>query len=377
MRRITVAIDSFKGSLTSREAAEAFAEGFLACFPQCEVRRVSVADGGEGTLEALVETLGGEYVEARVHDPLMRPLVARYGVVDGGTTAVVEMAAASGLPLLRPEERNPWLTTTYGTGELIADALSRGCRRFLVAIGGSATNDGGMGLLRALGFRFLDGAGCEVQGGGGALEAVAAIDASQVLAEVAESSFVVACDVTNPLYGKAGAAHVFAPQKGADAAMVERLDDGLRNYARVVERFSGVSIADMAGAGAAGGLGGGLSALLGARLEAGVEMVLRAMRFDEIVAGSDLVVTGEGRLDSQTLCGKAPSGVLRYASAQGIPTVAIGGSVERCEALEQSGFVALWPVMGESQTLEEAMQPAVARENVRRAAYEIARMFSR
>ena len=376
MKRITIAVDSFKGSLSSREVADAFEAGFRTRIPDCEVRKVSIADGGEGTVDALVETLNGDYVEARVADPLGRPIVARYGVIDGGTTAVMEMSAASGLPLIAPEERNPLLTSTYGTGEMIAHAMERGCRKFLVGIGGSATNDGGTGMLRALGFRFLDAEGHELVGGGEILERIAQIDSSNVRKELNECEFVVACDVTNPLYGPEGAAYVFAPQKGADAAMVERLDQGLRTYARAIERYNGVQVDQIAGAGAAGGLGGGFKALLGARLERGIDMVLNAMQFDRIIAGSDLVITGEGRIDRQTTMGKAPSGVLREATAQGIPTIAIGGAVQVCDELEHSGFAAVLPIVAGPVALEVAMQREVAIANVRRTATQIAGLLT-
>lgn len=376
MKRITIAVDSFKGSLSSREVADAFEEGFRTRIPDCEVRKVSIADGGEGTVDALVETLNGDYVEARVADPLGRPIVARYGVIDGGTTAVMEMSAASGLPLIAPEERNPLLTSTYGTGEMIAHAMERGCRKFLVGIGGSATNDGGTGMLRALGFRFLDAEGRELVGGGEILERIAQIDSSNARKELGECEFVVACDVTNPLYGPEGAAYVFAPQKGADAAMVERLDQGLRTYARAIERYNGVKVDQIAGAGAAGGLGGGFKALLGARLERGIDMVLSAMQFDRIIAGSDLVITGEGRIDRQTTMGKAPSGVLREATAQGIPTIAIGGAVQVCDELEHSGSAAVLPIVAGPVALDVAMQREVAIANVRRTAAQIAGLLT-
>ena len=376
MKCITIAVDSFKGSLSSREVADAFEAGFRTRIPDCEVRKVSIADGGEGTVDALVETLNGDYVEARVADPLGRPIVARYGVIDGGTTAVMEMSAASGLPLIAPEERNPLLTSTYGTGEMIVHAMERGCRKFLVGIGGSATNDGGTGMLRALGFRFLDAEGRELVGGGEILERIAEIDSSNARKELSECEFVVACDVTNPLYGPEGAAYVFAPQKGADAAMVKRLDQGLRTYARAIERYNGVQVDQIAGAGAAGGLGGGFKALLGARLERGIDMVLNAMQFDRIIAGSDLVITGEGRIDRQTTMGKAPSGVLREATAQDIPTIAIGGAVQVCDELEHSGFAAVLPIVAGPVMLEVAMQREVAIANVRRTATQIAGLLT-
>lgn len=376
MKKITVAVDSFKGSLSSREVADAFEAGFKSQFPQCEVIKVSIADGGEGTVDALVETLNGELVKVLVADPLGRTISAQYGIIDNGRTAVMEMSAASGLPLIAPTERNPLRTSTYGTGEMIVDAIERGCRKFLVGIGGSATNDGGTGMLRALGFRFLDAEGNELIGGGEILERIDQIDDSAARVELADCEFIVACDVTNPLYGPEGAAYVFAPQKGADAAMVERLDQGLRNYARAIERFNGVQVDAIAGAGAAGGLGGGFKALLGARLERGIDMVLSAMQFSKIIAGSDLVITGEGRIDRQTTMGKAPSGVLREATAQGIPTIAIGGAVQPCAELNESGFAAVLPIVAGPVALEVAMQRDTAIENVRRTATQIAKILT-
>ena len=376
MRRIVVAADSFKGSLSSLEVAEAFASGFYRIFPHCEVAKVAVADGGEGTVEALVQTLGGERVCVMVHDPLMRPIEACYGIVNGGRTAVMEMSAASGLPLLTAQERNPLRTTTYGTGEMIADAFGRGCREFLIGIGGSATNDAGVGMLRALGFRFLDAEGAELIGGGEILEHIYSIDDSGALPSLREATFRVACDVTNPLYGPEGAAYVFAPQKGADEAMVERLDAGLKSFADVVKQYNGEDMATLSGAGAAGGLGGGFKALLGAHLERGVDMVLEAIRFADIIKGCDLVVTGEGRLDRQTMMGKTPSGVLQMAKSQGITCVAIGGAIEECKELEQSGFAVMLSVTPEDMPLAQAMRREVAMANVERVAEQIARLLS-
>jgi glycerate kinase len=375
MQRLTIATDSFKGSLTSREVAEAFAEGWHEVFPRCDIRKVCIADGGEGTLETLVEGMGGSYVEVEVHDPLHRPTKARYGIIDAGRTAIIEMASASGLTLLKEEERNPMETSTFGTGEMVADALKRGCRKVLLGIGGSATNDCGVGMFRALGYRFLDANSNELEGGGNVLHKIAEIDDSQRLRALDECEFIVACDVTNPLYGEQGAARIFAPQKGADRKMVEALDKGLRNFACAVERFNGCSIGEMEGAGAAGGLGGGLYALLGARLERGVDMVLEALEFDQIVADSDLVITGEGRLDRQTLMGKAPSGVLAVAQRHNIPTIAIGGAVEWCDELRQSGFSAIECITPEGQSITKAMTPAIAKDNVRRTAKRIAESY--
>jgi glycerate kinase len=266
-------------------------------------------------------------------------------------------------------------TSTFGTGEMIADAIERGCRRVLIAIGGSATNDCGVGLFRALGFRFFDREGCEVMGRGEDLEKISTIDDSQRITALDECEFIVACDVTNPLYGERGAAYIFAPQKGADSDMVEALDRGLRNFARVVEEFNGCSIGEMEGAGAAGGLGGALHALLGAKLKRGVDMVLDLLGVEQTIASSDLVITGEGRLDHQTLMGKAPSGVLAIARRYNITTIAIGGAIEWCDELRQSGFSAIECITPEGQSQAEAMVPATAKENVQRTAKRIAERF--
>lgn len=363
-RKIVLAFDSFKGSLASLEVADAFAEGFSAVAGDCTFVKLSVADGGEGTVEALVAALGGEFVKVPVQGPLGAVVEARYGIV-GGDCAVVEMAAASGLTLLAEEERNPWMTSTYGTGELIADAIERGCRRFLVGIGGSATNDGGVGMLRALGYRFFDSEGRELAGGGNILGCIERVDASNASPALRECDFSVACDVDNPLFGERGAAFVFAAQKGADEAMIHRLDEGLRNYARVVLGCTGVDVSLVAGAGAAGGLGTAFVAFLGARLVRGVDMVLDALRFGEVVKGASLVVTGEGCIDRQTVMGKAPCGVLRVARLHGVPVVAVGGAVKLCEELNRAGFAAVYAATPAGMPLAQAMESAVALENVR------------
>lgn len=372
MRQITIAVDSFKGSLSSYDVACAAEQGILSVLPHCKVKKISIADGGEGTAQALISTLQGQWREVRVHDPLMRPIMARYGVVDEGRTAIIEMASASGLTLLSTEERNPLLTTTYGTGEMIADAVRRGARHLLIGIGGSATNDAGMGMLEALGYRFYDCKGHLVAGCGARLERVAQIDASGAMPELKECLLEVACDVKNPLYGPQGAAHIYAPQKGASPSVVERLDKGLKNFASVVNPTA----AHTEGAGAAGGLGYALQAVLGARLRAGIEMVLDAIHFDQIISGSDLVITGEGRIDYQTVMGKAPSGVLQRATKQGIPVVAIGGSVEESEAVQRSGFAAILPVVSGPMTLEHAMQEDVAARGVSRTVEQIVRLLN-
>lgn len=371
MKKIVVASDSFKGSLTSLEVAAGAEQGIHEVFPECEVVKVNVADGGEGTMDALRSTLGGQWVTVAAADPLGRPRNVSYVVLGDGNTAVIEMSAASGLPLLELQERNPMLTSTFGTGEMIVDALSRGCRRFLVGIGGSATNDAGMGMLEALGFRFIDKDGKVLPGRGESMSAVVDIDMSHVSPEVKESEFIIACDVDSPFCGPRGAAYVFSPQKGADPQMVAELDAGMVHLAEVIVRTTGKDIRNIPGAGAAGGLGGGFLAFLNSRLERGIEMVLDAIAFDDIIRGSDLVITGEGRVDSQTLTGKTPYGIMKRAQKQNIRTVAIGGSVKLGDDDDVSGFDSIWPVTPEGMPLEEAMKAETASANVRETVKKI------
>ena len=367
-RKVVVASDSFKGSLSSLEVAGGVEKAVREVYPSCEVIKVNVADGGEGTMDALRETLGGRTVTVTVSDPLFRPIEASYVILDDGTTAVLEMSAASGLPLLTSTERNPSMTTTLGTGELIRDALDKGCRRFLVGIGGSATNDAGMGMLHALGYRFKDAEGHELLPVGGSMKDVDSCDMSGCHPALAESVFIVACDVKAPLYGPSGAAYVFAPQKGADEEMVRELDGGLRHFASVAKRIMGYDCSMDEGAGAAGGLGYAFRQFLEADLEKGVEMVLDAIRFDDIIRDADLVVTGEGRIDSQTLTGKTPFGVARRARRQRIPVVAIGGSVAISPSdAEAAGFDKVLQITPPDMPLEEAMKPEVASDNVYKA----------
>lgn len=367
MKRIVVASDSFKGSLTSLQVAGVLEQGIHDVFPSCEVVKVNAADGGEGTMDALADALGGRTVPVQVHDPLGRPVTARYVIVDGGQTAVIEMSVASGLTLLKPDERNPMNTSTFGTGELVADALLRGCRRFLIGIGGSATNDAGMGMLSALGVRFLDQDGKVLEGIGRNMADVADIDLSGMAPEIYDSEFIVACDVASPFCGPDGAAYVFAPQKGADSQMVESLDRGMSHLAEVVLRVTGRDIADVPGAGAAGGLGGAFLAFMDARLERGVDMVLDALGFDSIIEGADLVITGEGRIDAQTMTGKTPYGVLQRALAHRVPAVAVGGSVDLENVGYIKGFEHIVQATPEGMALSEAMKPETAAANIRLA----------
>lgn len=328
--KIVVAPDKFKGSLSAADAAAAIARGVRRAWPGAEIRQVPVADGGEGTMRALVKATRGTVVRRKVVGPLAKPVVAELGILGGQSsqrTAVVEMAAASGLKLVPPHKRNPLITTTYGTGQLIRAAIELGCKKIIVAIGGSATNDAGAGMAQALGWQLLDAKGRQIGFGGGALKNLSAI--KPPLAPCPSSPVLIlgACDVRNPLYGKNGAAYIYAPQKGATAAMVRELDNGLRQFAKIVKRDLGKDVAHFAGSGAAGGLGAGLVAFLNAELRRGVELVLEAIQFDRILRGADLVITGEGKIDEQTAQGKAPWGVATAAKRRRIPVIAFSGAV--------------------------------------------------
>lgn len=361
--KIVIASDSFKGSLTSAEVAAAAERGIKAVYPDCEVICVNVSDGGEGTMEAIIDVLGGEVITTLVSDPIGRPITAHYGIA--GDKAIIEMAAASGLTLLQPEERNPWLTSSYGTGEMIMEAIHHGCRHLLIGIGGSATNDAGTGMLQALGFRFFDAQGQAITDcRGGRMQDIARIDDSAVPQAVRQSQFIVACDVDTPFCGPEGAAPVFAPQKGADTNMVTRLDAGMASLAQVIKDTYHINIVPLAGAGAAGGMGGGFRAFLNATLQRGIEMVLDAIDFDRIIQDANLIITGEGKIDFQTAKGKTAAGVLSHARKQGIPVVAIGGCIEMCESVEQMGFAGIYPIIEEKVPLEIAMQSDIAASNI-------------
>jgi len=373
--RIVVAPDSFKGSLTAVEAAEALARGVWAAVPEAEVVQVPMADGGEGTVATLVAGTGGRLVTRTVTGPLGRPVEAQFGLLGDGETAVIEMAAASGLLLVPPAERNPLVTSTFGTGELIRAALDLGSRRLLVGIGGSATNDGGVGMLQALGGRVLTGDGRDVGPGGGALAEAERIDLSGLDPRLQSVDLLVACDVDNPLCGSRGASAVYGPQKGATPEMVARLDDNLRHLANLVQRDLGRDAAEMPGAGAAGGLGFGMLAYLGARLAPGVQVVMDTVRLDEKLQGATLVITGEGRTDGQTLAGKVPMGVAGRAARLGIPAVVVSGAVAPgAEALHAYNVAALVSIVPGPLSLDEAMAQAGAL--LKRAAEEVMRLVS-
>lgn len=334
MRKIVIACDSYKGCLSSSEVARAAAEGVAEVYPDCEIVRLAVADGGEGTVDALVETLGGHLECAEVSDPLGRPVKAVYGVA--GDLAIIESAAACGLTLLAKEERNPLITTTKGLGELILAAIDKGCRRFLIGLGGSATNDGGMGMISADGF----------------------------LERARGMKFTVACDVDTPYIGAHGASRVFGPQKGASEEDVEILEERLRGYALKILKDTGIDVSDMAGAGAAGGLGGAFRTYLGAELKRGVDLVLDQIGFDSIIDGADLVITGEGCSDYQTLKGKTAAGVLERAKRKGVPVMLVSGAIRDGQMLRDGGFGIIAAASPQGMSLAEAMRPETAESNI-------------
>jgi glycerate kinase len=375
--RVVVAPDSYKGSLTAAEVCEALEVGLRRACSDVEVVRVPMADGGEGTVQSLVDATGGHIVNLRVTGPLGTPVDSFYGVLGDGATAVIEMAAASGLPLVPRELRNPRLTSTRGTGELISAAFAAGCRKFIIGIGGSATNDGGAGMAQALGAQLMDADDREVGPGGAELARVASVDLTGIPAELRACEFVVACDVDNPLTGPRGASAVYGPQKGATPEMVRELDAALSAYAEAVARAVGTDVAalrDAPGAGAAGGLGFGLMAFLGAQLKRGVEIVVDAVSLREKLHGADLVITGEGRTDFQTLYGKTPMGVAHAAMEQGIPVVIISGSIaDDARGLYEHGIGALVSIVRGPMSLDDAI--ARGRELVADAAETVLRMF--
>jgi len=359
--RIIVAPDSFKGSLSALAVAEAMARGIRTVFPEAEVVLVPIADGGEGTVEALVAATGGSLLHADVQGPLGEPVRAHWGVSGDGSTAFIEMASASGLPLVPREGRDPRRTSTFGTGELLQAALAAGLRRLVIGIGGSATNDGGTGMARALGVRFLDAQGQDLPEGGAALVRLARIDLSGLDQRLAECAILVACDVDNPLCGPRGASAVYGPQKGATPDMVAELDAALGVFAAVAAAATGRDIALLPGAGAAGGLGAGLLYFTPASLRPGVAIVLETTGFEALVQGADLVLTGEGRTDYQTAMGKAPVGVAAVAKRHGVPVVCLSGGLgEGAEGVLAHGIDALASVVPEPMALEACMARGAA-----------------
>lgn len=344
MKKVVLIPDSFKGTLSSMRICELMTECVTRVFPGCEVRSIPVADGGEGSVDAFLAAAGGERVEAEVTGPWFDRCRAHYGLLEGGTTAVLEMASAAGLPMVG-ERRDPSGTTTYGVGELLLDAAERGAGRLILGLGGSATNDGGCGAAAAAGVRFFDAAGRSFVPTGGTLADIARIDVSGLSPALRGVEITAMCDIDNPMFGENGAAFVFGPQKGADPEMVERLDAGLRHLAAVMLRDTGADVAKLPGAGAAGAMGAGMAAFFGAVLRPGIDTVLDTVGFDAAAADADVIFTGEGRLDSQSLRGKVVIGVARRAAALGKPVIAVvGGADYGAEAAWSEGVTAIFPI---------------------------------
>ncbi|MBD5519620.1 MAG: glycerate kinase [Lachnospiraceae bacterium] len=363
--KVTVAIDSLKGSLSSMEAGEAIKSGICRVYPQAEVNVRPLADGGEGTAYALTTGMGGEWITMEATGPLGKPVSCSYGIIRDSKTAIIEMSAAAGITLVSEAERNPMNTTTYGVGEMIVDAIGRGCRRFIVGIGGSATNDGGIGMLQALGYGLLTKEGKQVPFGAKGLSVLEQITDEHVIPELAECSFKIACDVTNPLCGEQGCSAVYGPQKGADPTMIMQMDKWLASYAALSKDKYSRADMQQAGTGAAGGLGFAFLTFTNAVLESGIKIVLDETCLSKYIEDSDIVITGEGRLDGQTVMGKAPIGVARIAKEYGKPVIAFSGCVTKdATACNEAGIDAFFPILREVVTLDEAMKAENAAANM-------------
>ncbi len=371
--KITVAIDSMKGSLTSLEAGRAARRGILKAMPTAEVHVCPLADGGEGTVEALTNGHGGVLRAVKVTGPDGTPVSAAYGILEKEEkTAVIEMAAAAGITLLPPEKRNPLYTTTFGVGELILDAISQGCRRFLIGIGGSATNDGGIGMLSALGYQFLDGTGSPVPPTASGLSMIESISDENVVSQLSQCVFRIACDVQNPLCGPEGCSRIFGPQKGADPETVSKMDEWLQAFSQKVRILRPGADPDAPGAGAAGGLGYAFLNFTNARLEPGAKIIIEETGLEALIRDSDLVVTGEGRLDRQTAMGKAPIAVARTAKKYGKKVIAFSGCVSSdADYLNTAGIDAFFPIIRAAMPLEEALLASTASDNLSAAAQQV------
>ncbi len=373
--RVVTLIDSFKGSISSIEAGEAAARGVRAVYPDAEVDVLPLADGGEGTVDALVTGCKGEFVCAEVTGPLGERVTAKYGIIFGDT-AVMEMSAAAGITLVPPEKRDPLLTTTYGVGEMILDAIARGVRRFIIGIGGSATNDGGAGMLQALGFDLLDKTGAPIEKGAQGLEKLHTVCAKNANSLLRACEFRIACDVTNPLCGALGCSAIYGPQKGATKDNIPQMDAWLAHYAELAKNVNPAADPDLPGAGAAGGMGFAFAAFLGGKLQSGISLVLDAIRAEQYVKSADIVLTGEGRLDGQSAMGKAPVGVAKLAKKHGKPVIAFAGCVtEEATKCNEAGIDAFFPILRGVVTLDEAMDTENAKRNLAATAEQAFRLI--
>ncbi|GKU77544.1 glycerate kinase [Paenibacillus sp. L3-i20] len=355
--KVVIAPDSFKGSLSALEAGAAIERGIRKVLPEGVIKVIPMADGGEGTMDCLISSTKGRFVSESVVNPLGRLIDSGYGILGNGTTCIIEMAMSSGLYLIERYERNPLLTTTFGFGQLIKAALDRGCRQFILALGGSATNDGGAGMLQALGAELLDIENEQIGFGGGELERISTIRIEGMDARLSECEFIIACDVDNPFIGEKGASAVFGPQKGATTEMVGQLDSNLEHFANVINNTLGIAIHDIPGTGAAGGLAGGILAFLNGKLESGVSIVARVSELSNAMEDADLVITGEGRVDAQTVRGKTPYGVAKIAKSHNVPVIILAGSIgEGVDVLYEYGVSAVLSIVNRPMTLEEAME---------------------
>ena len=414
--KILIAIDSFKGSLSSKEAGEAIKSGILRVVPDADVVISPLADGGEGTVETLVDALGGSLETVRVKGPLFQEVEAHYGILteleksraetesnphqetlpenpskahseapsetdsqyspEDGKLAVMEMSQASGITLVSPEKRNPLKTSSYGVGQMILDAYHKGCRRFLIGIGGSATNDGGIGMLSALGFRFTKENGEEISPIGEGLKDLVKIENSSVPEGLLQCSFQIACDVENPLYGENGSSLIYGFQKGGNKEMLSQMDLWMKHYSELVKEYNPAANPEAPGSGAAGGLGFAFRSFLQGELKSGVSLILEETKLSEKMQGADLVITGEGRLDEQSAMGKAPIGVAKLAKTQGIPVIAFAGTVtEGAKACNQAGIDAYFPILREITTLEDAMEKETAKKNLADTVEQVMRLY--
>lgn len=375
LRKIIISPDSFKGTMSSIEVCNIIEQGIENIFTDTEVIKIPIADGGEGTVDAFLTAIGGEKIKTKVKGPLFEEVEAFYGILPDKETAVIEMAAASGITLVE-DKKNPLFTTTYGTGQLILDALNKGCSKIIIGIGGSATNDGGIGMAAALGVKFLDKENEEIDLNGRGLEKLERIDISGIDKRVKECSIVAACDVDNPLYGLIGAAYVFAPQKGADERMVKILDENLKNLAGIVRRDLDMDVQNIPGSGAAGGLGAGLVAFAGAKLQPGIKIVLDVVKYDEIISNADLIITGEGKIDGQSLRGKVPVGIAEKALKYHIPVIAIVGAVgDEAEKVYERGITSIFSTNLQPIPFEQAK--ICCRENLLKITESVMRLVKR
>ena len=374
--RVVVAIDSFKGSMSSLEAGEAISKGIKKAHKDAEVEIRPLADGGEGTVEALSIGMGGRLINVDVTGPVGRKVNAVYGIVDSSKTAIIEMSQAAGITMVSGDEKNPLYTTTFGVGELIKDAINTGCRHFVVGIGGSATNDCGIGMLQAMGYEFLDKEGKQVGFGASGVRDIVSIRDENVIKELSECYFRVACDVNNPLCGDLGCSAIYGPQKGATKEMVADMDGWLKNYSKIVKEKYPDADCEYPGTGAAGGLGYAFFNFTNSKLESGIKIVLDETKLEEYVKDTDIVVTGEGRLDHQTVMGKAPVGVANIAKKYNKKVIAFSGSVtEDAGVCNEHGIDAFFPILRRIVTLEEAMQTDTAKQNLTDTAEQVFRLL--